>query len=256
MPTSYLIALGALLTMAVGVWLLATARRNAGIVDIFWPLFFVAAAVVHFQGAEDPGVRAYLILGLILVWAGRLSVYLCVRAVGQPEDRRYQAIRARNEPGFAWKSLYVVFGLQAVLAWIVSAPLGGAVLSLARLNMLDLLGAGIVAFGIAFQAIADAQLAWFKADPRNRDRVLDTGLWKYSRHPNYFAEFCVWWGFYLIACAAGAWWSAFSPLLMTLLLLRVSGVALLEADIADRRPGYRDYVRRTNAFVPGPPRSP
>jgi steroid 5-alpha reductase family enzyme len=214
----------------------------------------VAAAAVHAVAAAQLPSRGFLVLGLTCIWAARLSVYLAVRASGQPEDRRYQAIRARNEPGFAWKSLYLVFGLQAVLAWIVSVPLAGAILSSTRLTVLDAVGAAIVTFGIAFQTIADTQLANFKAAPRNHGRVLDTGLWKYSRHPNYFGECCIWWGFYLIACAAGAWWSIFSPVVMTVLLLKISGVALLEKDIAQRRPDYRDYVRRTNAFIPAPPK--
>lgn len=255
MTSSHIIALAVLIAMAIGIWMLATAKRNAGIVDIFWPLFFLAAAIVHAFASAHLVSRGYLVLGLTIVWATRLSIYLAMRAAGQPEDRRYQAIRARNEPGFAWKSLYLVFGLQAVLAWIVSAPLAGAILGQGRLQLLDGMGAALVTFGIAFQAIADTQLARFKADPLNQGRVLDTGLWKYSRHPNYFAECCVWWGFYLIACAAGAWWAIFSPLLMTVLLLKISGVALLEKDIAERRPAYREYVRRTNAFIPAPPRS-
>ena len=254
MPPSYFTALGVLLAMAIGIWGLATAKRNVGIVDIFWPLFFLAATLVHVIGTVQLAARGYLVLGLTAVWAARLSVYLAVRATGQPEDRRYQAIRARNEPAFAWKSLYLVFGFQAVLAWIISAPLAGAVLAEAPLTALDAIGAAIVAFGISFQAIADTQLMRFKADPLNRGRVLDAGLWKYSRHPNYFAECCVWWGFYVIACAADAWWTLFSPVLMTILLLKISGVALLEKDIAERRPAYRDYVRRTNAFIPAPPR--
>lgn len=254
MPASHITSLGVLLLMAIVIWGLATAKRNAGIVDIFWPLFFLAAGVVHALGTEQLTSRAYLVLGLTTLWALRLSIYLALRASGQPEDRRYQAIRARNEPGFKWKSLYLVFGLQAVLAWIISAPLAGAVLAQGRLTVLDALGAAIVMFGIAFQAIADAQLARFKADPLNHGKVLDTGLWRYSRHPNYFAESCLWWGFYLIACAVGAWWTLFSPVLMTILLLKISGVALLEKDIAERRPAYRDYIRRTNAFIPAPPR--
>lgn len=254
MLASYPSALIVLLAMAVAIWIAATAIRNAAIVDIFWPLFFLAAAIVHALDAPQIVSRGYLALGLATVWAARLSIYLAVRAAGQPEDRRYQAIRARNEPGFAWKSLYLVFGLQAVLAWIISTPLGAAVLSTGRLVPLDVAGAAVVMFGIGFQAIADAQLAKFKADPLNRGRVLDSGLWKYSRHPNYFGECCVWWGFYLIACAAGAWWSLFAPVIMTILLLKVSGVALLEKDIEERRPAYRDYMRRTNAFFPSPPK--
>jgi steroid 5-alpha reductase family enzyme len=111
-----------------------------------------------------------------------------------------------------------------------------------------------VLFGILFESIADAQLAAFKARPDSQGQVMDTGLWRYTRHPNYFGECCVWWGFYLFAVSAGGWWSIVSPLLMTILLLRVSGVTLLEKDIGERRPAYRDYVQRTNAFIPGLPK--
>jgi len=137
---------------------------------------------------------------------------------------------------------------------VISAPLGAAIASTQSLGPIDLLGACLVMFGIAFQSLADVQLARFKSAPGTEHRVMDEGLWRYSRHPNYFGECCIWWGFYAIALGAGGWWSIFSPLLMTALLLKVSGVALLEKDIGDRRPAYREYARRTNAFVPGRPR--
>ena len=130
--------------------------------------------------------------------------------------------------------------------------LSAGISSAAPVGMMDILGAALAIFGIAFESLADAQLAQFKADAANAGRVMDRGLWRYSRHPNYFGEFCVWWGFYVIALGAGGWWTVFSPLLMTLLLLRVTGVALLEKDIGERRPAYRDYIARTNAFFPGP----
>jgi steroid 5-alpha reductase family enzyme len=195
------------------------------------------------------------VLTLVALWGLRLAGYLAWRNWNAPEDRRYQAIRARNDPGFAWKSLYLVFLLQGVLAWLVAAPLSAAIAATEALGPLDFLGAGLVAFGIFFETVADAQLARFKGERANRGKVLDTGLWRFTRHPNYFGEFCVWWGFFAIAAGAGGGWTAFSPLLMSVLLLKVSGVTLLERDIGDRRPGYRDYVARTNAFFPGPRRS-
>jgi steroid 5-alpha reductase family enzyme len=251
----WLFGLPATLALALLAWAVATARRNAGLVDIFWSLFFLAAAAVYAVVAHAIDGRAALVLALVALWSLRLSGYLAARNWGAPEDHRYRAIRARNEPGFAWKSLYLVFGLQAVLAWIVSAPLAAAILPGQPAGLLDAAGAALVVFGLAFEAVADAQLARFKADPRNAGRVMDRGLWRYTRHPNYFGEFCVWWGFWLVAAGAGAWWTVFSPLLMSLLLLRVSGVALLEKDIGQRRPEYANYVLRTNAFFPGPRRS-
>jgi len=244
----------ALLALGLIAWVIATARRNAGLVDIFWPLFFLLGGLVCAALADAIGVRALLVLALLAAWALRLATHLALRNWNAPEDHRYRAIRARNEPGFAWKSLYLVFGLQAVLAWLILAPVATAIASPVALGWLGGLGVALAAFGAAFEAIADAQLKHFKADAANKGAVMDRGLWRYSRHPNYFGEFCVWWGFYLLALDAGAWWTVFSPVLMTVLLLRVSGVALLERDIGERRPAYRDYIARTNAFFPGAPR--
>lgn len=253
-PTLWVSALPALLVLALAAWTIATARRNAGLVDIFWSLFFVLAAVVYAAAGGYPGARLALVLALVCLWGARLALHLAVRNWGAPEDHRYRAIRARNEPGFTWKSLYLVFGLQALLAWLISAPLAAAMASSGPINALDIAGASLALFGIAFEAIADFQLSRFRGDPANAGRVMDRGLWRYTRHPNYFGEFCVWWGFYALAAGAGGWWTVFAPAMMSFLLLRVSGVALLERDIGERRPGYRDYVARTNAFFPGPAR--
>lgn len=250
----WLSALPVMLVLAALAWAVATARRNVGLVDIFWSTFFVAGAAVYAAAAPALTTRALLVLALVAAWALRLAGYLALRNWSAPEDHRYRAIRERNQPGFTWKSLYLVFGLQAVLAWVISAPLATSIASVAPFGALDVIGALLAAFGIAFETCADAQLARFKASAANAGRVMDRGLWRHSRHPNYFGEFCVWWGLYAIALGAGGWWTLFSPLLMTVLLLRVSGVTLLEQNIAERRPAYRDYVARTNAFFPGPRR--
>ncbi len=247
-------ALPALLVLAVLGWMIATARRNVGLVDIVWPLFFLLAALVYAAVAPGVGARAALALALVALWGLRLAAHLALRNWNAPEDRRYREIRKRNEPGFAWKSLYLVFGLQALLAWLISAPLAWAIVAAAPLGGLDALGAALALFGIVFESIGDWQLARFKADASNDSRVMDRGLWRYTRHPNYFGEFCVWWGFWLLALGAGAWWTLFAPLMMSVLLLKVSGVTLLERDIGERRPAYREYIARTNAFFPGPPR--
>jgi steroid 5-alpha reductase family enzyme len=190
-----------------------------------------------------------------VIWAARLSMHLTARNLGHGEDRRYQEIRARHEPRFALKSLYLVFWLQAILAWFVSLPLLGAFASLQPVGWLDYVGIGLWFIGFGFEAIGDWQLARFRRDPANAGQVLDRGLWRHTRHPNYFGEFCLWWGFGCIALAAGAWWSLAGPALLSFLLLRVSGVPLLEKGIGNRRPRYADYVLKTNAFFPGPPRS-
>lgn len=250
----YLVGLAVVLGMAVPAWLASLRLHNVNLVDSLWSLFFLAAAVTYALLAPEAGPRAALVLILVALWALRLSAHLALRNWGKAEDRRYQAIRANHSPGFGWKSLFIVFGLQAVLAWWISLPLHAAIVSPAPLGLLDALGVLLVLAGLGVETLADHQLARFKRDPANRGRVLDRGLWRYSRHPNYFGEACVWWGFGLLAVAAGAWWALVSPVLMTFLLLKVSGVGLMERDIAERRPAYRDYIARTSAFIPWPPR--
>jgi steroid 5-alpha reductase family enzyme len=252
---AWLLGLGASLALAIAVWTLSVRLRDVSIVDSVWSLLVCLPAAVVVLAGPSAGPRAVPVLLAALAWALRLSLYITWRHRGQPEDARYQAIRRRNEPNFAFKSLFLVFGLQAVLGWVVALPLMAAVASAAPLDALDAAGLALFAFGFTFEAVADAQLARFKADPAQRGHVMDRGLWRYTRHPNYFGEFCLWWGAWLVAASAGAWWTVVSPLLMTMLLLRVSGVALLEKDIAERRPAYAEYVRRTPAFWPGRPRA-
>ncbi len=248
-----LLAFAAMLLLAVAGWLLSVVKRDVSIVDSLWSLFFLAALLVYAVASSVNTPRAVLLLTLVTLWALRLAGYLTWRNWGEPEDRRYQAIRARNAPGFPVKSLYLVFGLQALLAAVIVMPLligfGGG-----PLNLFDFAGLALWLLGFGFETVGDWQLARFKANPANRGRVLDSGLWRYTRHPNYFGEATLWWGYYLIAVAAGGWWTLFAPLLMTVLLLRVSGVTLLEQDIHERRPAYRDYILRTNSFVPGRPK--
>ena len=250
----YLQGLGVAVVVAVATWLLSLALRNVSIVDSVWSLMFLGEALAYAHAAPALGSRARLILLLVALWALRLALHITWRNRGHGEDRRYQAIRARNQPNFEFKSLYLVFLLQAALAWIISLPLLAAVLGQAPLGVLDDAGAALWILGFVFEAGGDWQLTRFKADPANRGKVMDRGLWRYTRHPNYFGDFAVWWGFYLLALGAGGWWSIAGPILMSVLLMRVSGVTLLEQDITERRPQYADYIRRTNAFFPGPPR--
>lgn len=249
--------LGAALLPALLTWLASLKQQDVSLVDRTWPLMIAAPAFAYALLLPATGGRRWVALALLSVWAVRLAWHITRRNWGHGEDRRYQAIRARNQPNFAFKSLYLVFALQAVLAWVVSGPLFATAAGSRDLNLLDLAGVALAAFGIVFEAVADAQLSRFRADPRHRGQVLDTGLWRYSRHPNYFGECCTWWGLFLLALAGAGWpglWSVASPLLMTFLLLKVSGVSLLEQDIVERRPQYRDYVARTPAFFPGRPR--
>jgi len=246
---------GAASGVAILTWLASVARRDASLVDRVWSLLAAAPAVVY-AGLLPAGgqVRFVVMAAVLALWAVRLAAYVTWRNWGHGEDRRYQAIRARNEPNFALKSLVLIFALQALLAWLVATPFLAAAARPAPWTPLDAIGAAIAAFGVVFEAVGDQQLASFKADRTNRGRVMDRGVWRYTRHPNYFGEFAMWWGFFVIAAGAGAWWSFVGPLIMSYLLMRVSGVTLLEKDIGDRRPQYVEYVRRTNAFFPGPPK--
>jgi steroid 5-alpha reductase family enzyme len=250
----YLQGLIVIAAVAVGTWGVSLYLRNVAIVDSVWSLLFALAAYSYTFAAPQIGPRALLVLGLVTLWSLRLSIYITWRNWGHGEDRRYQAIRARNEPYFAFKSLYLIFAFQALLASVISLPLLGAILNPGPLRTLDFAGAAIWLVGFIFEAGGDWQLALFKAGASSQGKVMDKGFWRYTRHPNYFGDFCVWWGFYLVALAAGAWWSAIGPLVMSVLLMRVSGVTLLEKDIGERRADYADYIRRTNAFFPGPPK--
>ena len=240
-----------------GCWLVSLAKRDASIVDPLWSMVSVAIAwSVWLWGDGDAGGgRGRLMLVMVTLWGLRLCAHLTVRNWGQPEDFRYASLRRRLQPFWLW-SLLVVFVLQAVLAVVVSLPVQAVVgdPDPAPLGWLDWAGTAVWAVGLGFEAVSDEQLRRFKADGANRGKVMDRGLWRYSRHPNYFGDSAVWWGIYVVAASAGAWWTAVGPLVMTFLLLRVSGVTLLERRIGRRRPGYDEYAARTSAFIPRPPR--
>ena len=252
----YLAGLVVLLIVTALVWVVSLIKRDASIVDPLWSMLFLAAAITYAVRSSAPeGARRTVILVLVAVWALRLSIYLLWRAWGEEEDYRYQSMRRRQGPNFPMKSLVTVFWFQGVLAWLVSAPLLAAVDgtdSTEGLGILAWLGIALWAVGLFFEAVGDWQLARFKADPANKGQVLDAGVWRLTRHPNYFGDFAIWWVYFLIAADAGGWWSIYGSLLMSFLLLRVSGVAMLERTITKRRPGYEEYIRTTNAFFPGP----
>ncbi|MEE4184270.1 MAG: DUF1295 domain-containing protein [Gammaproteobacteria bacterium] len=248
------LGLAGALALMTALWATSIPLRDVSIIDLFWGPAIALCGVIYWFAVPEPPLRATLAVGLAVLWGARLGVYLALRNHGKSEDRRYVAMRERNDPGFWWKSLYLVFWLQGLLAWIVGLPLYGAVMSVDRVNAVDWLGAAIVVCGLVWESVADWQLARFLKQRSNSDAVMSAGLWRYSRHPNYFGEFCVWWGFWLIAAAGGAWWTIVGPLLISFFLLKVSGVTLLEEDIAERRPAYQDYVRRTPAFFPWFPR--
>jgi len=248
---------GLVLVLVTALWRVSVAVEDTSIVDVFWGSGFVVVAWVAYALGEGDPDRGLLLASLVTLWGLRLTVYLGRRNLGKGEDRRYAEMRRRHGDRWPLRSLFVVFWLQGALIWVVSLPVQATMAdpAPAGLGPLEWAGVAVWAVGLTFEAIGDWQLARFKADPANRGKVMDRGLWRYTRHPNYFGDFCVWWGIWLVALAAGGtWWTIVGPLVMSVLLIRVSGVALLERSLAERREGYADYVTRTSAFFPWPPR--
>jgi steroid 5-alpha reductase family enzyme len=250
------LAMGIILGLMLVVWIASVLRRDASLIDPFWGLGFVVLAWFYFLSLDSATARRPLVVGLVTLWGLRLSVYLLWRNRGRGEDYRYREMRDSHPGSFALRSLFTVFLLQAAILWLVSLPLYQALRAdrPERLTLLDGLGLLMFAAGLFFEATGDWQLSRFRSDPANRGKVLDRGLWRYTRHPNYFGDALVWWGLFLIALATPrSAWTVVSPVLMTLLLMKVSGVTLLEKKLGETKPEYRDYARRTSAFFPWPP---
>lgn len=257
LPELAAVSLGVVAAFMVAVWLLSLPLRNASIVDIFWGLGFIVVAGVLFALGDGYGGRKALVLALVTVWGLRLSGYILWRNRGHGEDFRYRRWREQAGPAFWWTSLFRVFLLQGAIMWLVSMPILAAMHygSPDELTVVDFAGVALFAVGLFFEAAGDWQLARFKADPSNKGKVMRTGVWRYTRHPNYFGDATVWWGLFVVAAATvDGLWTVFSPALMTFLLLRVSGVALLERSQTRTKPEYADYVASTSAFVPWFPR--
>ena len=242
------------------LWVVSLVRRDASIIDPFWGMGFILVTWFAFAFSPAASVveRSWLLAALTTIWGLRLSLHLLWRNWGHAEDRRYRAMREHHGPRFWWVSLLTVFLLQAVILWVVSMPIQSVMVTAAAkpIGWLDFAGVALWTVGLFFEAVGDFQMARFQAIPQNAGRVMDRGLWRLTRHPNYFGDFCVWWGLYLIGTAGGAAWTIFSPLLMSFLLLKVSGVTLLEKTISGRRPDYAAYQARTSSFFPWLPRTP
>lgn len=241
------------------LWLWSLRIRDVSIIDIFWGPGIAGVVDIAAILGQAGGPRVSAALFLVNLWAVRLAVHIFARRASpdlEGENRRYAAMRRHYGPRWWWWSLVQVFLLQAILIWFIAAPLVAAMLSgRGTMVLLDYLGIGVAALALFTEALADFQLARFRADPANKGKVMDRGLWRWSRHPNYFGEALIWWGFFLIGFSAShAWWLALSPLVVTFLLLQV-GIPLMESGIETRRPAYRDYKRRVSAFVPWPPRN-
>ena len=241
---------------AVILWLVSLRTRDVSIVDIFWGLGVAGVVDIAAWAGQAGGSRTSAVLFLVNLWGLRLAAHIWARHsnVQGGEDHRYAAMRQKFGAKWWWLSLFQVFLLQAVLIWFVPAPLVAAVLySHVPLGWLDYGGIAVAGLALIFESLADFQLAAFRADPGNKGKVMDRGLWGWSRHPNYFGESLMWWGYFAIGFGAShQWWLILSPILITFLLLQVSGIALMEEKMDERRPGYAEYRRRVSAFVPWP----
>lgn len=255
-PTLLAANLAAIALMMLALWGISILLGDVSFIDSFWAFGFLLVGCVTTRLFPFGGVHQRLLLVLVAAWGLRLGFYLLWRWLREGPDGRYRALLAKARGDRNLYALKAVFALQGLLMWIVSLPLQlGQFGASGALGPLAIGGAALAIAGILFETIGDAQLARFKADPARRGQVLDTGLWRYTRHPNYFGDLCFWWGCYLIACEAPYGWASLpGPLVMTFLLVRWSGAALLERRLQRSRPAYADYMGRTSAFVPWPPK--
>lgn len=235
------------------LWIISVIIKNVSIVDLFWGFGFVLTNVFYFISTDGLGLRKVILLILVSIWGLRLTGYLSWRNLGKGEDYRYKQFRRKyGEKRYWWISFFQTFLLQGILMWLISAPLLGTQYygPGKSLGILDYTGMVLWIIGFIFETFGDYQLARFKADPSNKGKVLSSGLWRYTRHPNYFGDSAVWWGYGLICLAAGSIWPVLGSLLMTALIIKVSGVALLEKNLVEKRPEYREYIENTSAFFP------
>ncbi|GAA2542297.1 DUF1295 domain-containing protein [Winogradskya consettensis] len=238
-------ALAALLVMLAAFAVSLRTGVHAG-VDIAWGLGFTAVAVACVAVTG----HGWLIAALTAIWGVRLAIHIARRYTGEEDPRYAQMLAGRS----TWHALRTVYLTQAVALWFVSLPVQVAALH-GKVTWWSAVGSGLWAIGLVFEAVGDAQLARFRNDPASRGKVLDTGLWRYTRHPNYFGDACVWWGLFALACVHWTGWlTILSPLVMTYFLAGKTGKPLMEKHLSSTRPGYADYVARTSAFIPRPPR--
>ncbi len=252
-PAVYFQGLLVIMILMTILWVVSIIIKNASIVDLFWGLGFVAVSFFYFFNTSGNEIRKIMVLILVAAWGFRLSGWLAWRNHGKGEDFRYREFRKKyGEERYWWISFFQVFLLQGILMWLISAPLLGAMYSGTNRELwfIDFLGIIFWITGLIFEAGGDYQLAVFRADPANKGKVLDTGFWHYTRHPNYFGDSMVWWGFGLFSISAGSSLPVLGSVLMTLLIIRVSGVALLEKSLVSQKPQYAEYKSRTSAFIP------
>lgn len=252
--------LALILAVMLGLWGVSLRLKDVSFIDAVWPTGMVLLALATLVRTEGDGTRKWLLVWLCAVWGLRLGWHLFLRWRANGSDRRYEEIIAGRQEARGWSfarvALLYVFLPQAVLLWLTCLPVQlGQVDYMPAVGWVGWAGAVLAVIGIAFESIGDSQLKHFRADPANKGKVLDTGLWRWTRHPNYFGDACVWWGLWLIAAETGAGrWAIVGPLFLTFTLTRWSGIGISEKGAEDRRPGYAEYVARTSPFIPWPPK--
>lgn len=254
---TFQLGIGLLMATLTGLWLVSLVIKDASIIDIFWGFGFVIIAWFYaFQNdLASMEIREKILLAMITIWGLRLTIYLAMRNLGKGEDYRYAQWRKDNGEKWWWLSFIRVFALQGFLLWIISATYLPSFSIRAEMGVLEYVGVLLWIVGLFFEAVGDYQLAQFKKDPNNKGKVLNTGVWRYTRHPNYFGDATIWWGFFLFALAhPQGWMFVFCPIVMTFFLLKVSGVAMLEVKLKKSKPQYAEYIRTTSSFIPMPPK--
>ena len=252
----YLLILGTLLVFFVVTFFYAQSQKNNGLIDIAWGLGFVVSAIISLLIGQPQGLVPLVMTAAVTIWGLRLTWFLARRNLGKPEDFRYANMRATwNPKTFYWRMFIQIYLLQLVLNFLINLTTITANLQdIAGWNLLASIGLWVWLLGFTFEAVGDWQLKRFKANPQNKGKLIEQGLWRFSRHPNYFGEATQWWGIYLMAISGGRnFWLFVSPLLITLFLLFISGVPMLEKKYASN-PEYREYIRKTSAFIPMPPK--
>lgn len=253
MLTLFLQATLLIFVLVTVLWIISVFIHDVSIVDLFWGFGFVVVNTFYFFAGDESGTRKLLLLILVAIWGLRLTIYLSWRNLGKGEDYRYQEFRRKfGAERYWWFSYFQVFLLQGGLIMIVSLPLLAVnyYSTSNGLNYFDLAALLVWVTGFVFEAGGDLQLAIFKSKPENKGKVMQTGLWKYTRHPNYFGDAAVWWSYGLLAIAAGSYWPVAGSVIMTLLIIKVSGVALLERSLSGKKPEYRAYAKKTSSFFP------
>ena len=248
--------IGVMIMMTI-LWLISIVIKNVSIVDIFWGFGFIVVNNIYLMLDDDVLIREIILNTLVTIWGLRLSIYLFIRNYRKEEDFRYKEFRrVYGEKRYWWLSFFQVFLLQGTLIIVISLPLFGVNTYTATndLNIIDYLACLVWIVGFLFESVGDYQLSKFRSNPLNKGKVLDKGLWRFTRHPNYFGDALIWWSYGLFSLASGAYWQIIGALIMTYLLLRISGVTLLEKTLKTTKPEYSNYIKRTSAFFPRLPK--